>query len=194
MKNKKSRANHARYVGIRYLYSSPFLPIQYPTCIGVFSDSLSILEGVKLTDMLVSLADIYGFTFPVMAVKFQEICRRCRLIYGAKAFRRHTIKRTVQQHAFRIRIISALVVRKADYHGILAQSLEGTVIEDVTMVLPGISNPHESTIAGKGTVIEIGWTSTQHRVTSSINHTVEPVGRTIHLKSITITDYVLVYD
>ena len=57
-----------------------------------------------------------------------------------------------------------------------AQSSESAIIEDVTMVIPGISNPHESTIAGKGAVIEVGWTSSQNRIPSSIYDAVEPVG------------------
>ena len=123
---------------------------------------------MKLADILVSLAGIYSFTFLVMAIEFQQDCRRCRFVNRPKTFRRYIVECTVQQHTLRIRIIPSFIIRQTGYYGILAQSSESAIIEDVTMVIPGISNPHESTIAGKGAVIEVGWTSSQNRDRKSV--------------------------
>ena len=123
------------------------LPIQYPSSIRIFSYNLCILDGIKLTDILVSLADIGSFSFLVMAVEFQQDCRRCSFIYRSKTFRRYTIERTVQHHTFRIRIVLSFIIWQAGYYGILAQSLEGAVVENITMVLFGVSDPYESAVA-----------------------------------------------
>ena len=111
---------------------------------------------MKLPYMFVPIAHVYAFSVLVMAVELIELGCGCRLCYRAKALRWNTIERTIQEHALRIGIVSALVVWQTSYHGILAQSLEGAIVEDVAMILLRVTNPHECTITAESAMNNSG--------------------------------------
>ena len=93
-----------------------------------------------------------------------------------------------------MRIVLAFVVGQSAKFCIVAESLEMTVYENVSMILFRVTNPHESTIAGDGTVVEERWTTPQYRVTATIDTAVHPITTAIGLQGIAVANDVNVLE
>ena len=80
-----------------------------------------------------------------------------------------------------MRIVLTFIIGQTAQFGIGGKSLEATVDKHVAMIFFRIADPHESSIAGNGTMIEEGWTSPQDGIAPSVNATVQPVAAAIGL-------------
>ena len=120
----------------------------------VFSDEFGIADGVELTHQRVSLGNVYGLALRIVAVELKDGCSLGAVINPAPAECWDVFQCAVQQDAFGMGIILAVIVWQSANLCIVTESFEMTVYEDVAMILLRIADPHESTVAGDGAVVE----------------------------------------
>ena len=113
-----------------------------------------ITDGVELTHQRVSLGNVYRRALRIVTIELKDSRSLGTVINPAPAECRDVFQCAVQQDAFRMGIVFAVIVWQSAKFCIVAESLEMAVYEDVAMILLRIANPHESTIAGDGAVVE----------------------------------------
>ena len=120
----------------------------------VTSDKFGIADRIKLTHHRIPFGCVYWLAFRIVTVELKNGSSLGTIVDCAPTESGDVFQCAIQQDAFRMGIVLAVIVWQSAKLRIVGESFEMAIYENVAMILFNIANPHESTITGDGTMVE----------------------------------------